>query len=151
MVCVTLILVSGLANFALFQAPSHKGQPLYHALFGIKFLAALVVFFLASALTGRSASLAPIRANARFWAGVAATLVIVIVAISASCGASRALFDLRRGVEIVPPGRPSLEPPIEPREDRARPDRALRMLDDVVVLALDGEQLDGAPTSFSAV
>jgi len=83
MVCVTLLLVSGIANFVIYQAPVHKGQPLYHALFGVKFLAAMVVFFLASALTGRSEALAGIRANARLWVGVAATLVIAIVLISA--------------------------------------------------------------------
>ena len=83
MVCVTLLLLSGIANFVLYQAPAHKGQPLYHALFGVKFLAALAVFFLASALTGRSGALASVRSNARFWAGVTATLVVLIVAISA--------------------------------------------------------------------
>lgn len=83
MVCVMLLLVSGIANFAIYQAPVHKGQPLYHALFGVKFLAALVVFFLASALAGRSAALAGIRANSKLWVGVAAALVIAIVLISA--------------------------------------------------------------------
>jgi len=83
MVCVTLLLVSGIANFVLYQAPVHKGQPLYHALFGVKFVAAMIVFFLASALSGRSAALARIRANSRFWVGVAATLVVAIILISA--------------------------------------------------------------------
>jgi len=83
MVCITLLLVSGITNFVIYQAPVHKGQPLYHALFGIKFLAAMIVFFLASALSGRSAALAGIRANARFWVGVTATLVLAIVLISA--------------------------------------------------------------------
>jgi uncharacterized membrane protein len=82
MMCITLLLVSGLANFVLYQAPAHKGQALYHALFGIKFMAALGVFFLASALSGRSAALARIRANARFWAGVTAFLVLAILLIS---------------------------------------------------------------------
>ena len=82
MICITLLLVSGVANFVLYQAPAHKGQALYHGLFGIKFLAALVVFFLGSALTGRSAALAPIRANARLYAGIAAALVLVILLIS---------------------------------------------------------------------
>jgi len=82
MACITLLLVSGLANFALYQAPAHKGQGLYHALFGTKFVAALVVFFLASALSGRSAALASIRANTRLWAGVAALLVLAILLIS---------------------------------------------------------------------
>lgn len=83
MVCVTLLLIGGIANFVIYQAPVHKGQPLYHALFGVKFLAALVVFFLVSALSGRSRALARIRAHSRFWVGVAATLVIAIVLISA--------------------------------------------------------------------
>jgi len=83
MACVTLLLVSGIANFVLYQAPFHKGQPLYHALFGVKFIAAMVVFFLASALSGRSAALARIRANSRFWVGVGASLVIAIILISA--------------------------------------------------------------------
>jgi uncharacterized membrane protein len=80
--CIGLLLVSGIANFALYQAPAHKGQALYQALFGVKFLAALVVFFLASALSGRSPALAGIRANARLYAGIAAALVLLILLIS---------------------------------------------------------------------
>ncbi len=82
MACITLLLASGIANFVLYQAPVHKGQALYHALFGVKFLAAMVVFFLASALTGRSAALAGIRTKARFWVAVNATLVLLILLIS---------------------------------------------------------------------
>jgi len=81
-VCTTMLLGSGLLNFMMFQAPMHRGQPLYHALFGVKFLCAMTVFFLGAALTGRTAALAPIRANARFWVGVSAALVIAIVLIS---------------------------------------------------------------------
>jgi len=82
MTCITLLLGSGLANFFLYQAPAHRGQPLYHGLFGLKFLMAMTVFFLASALTGRSAGLARIRANARFWTGLNAALVVAIVLVS---------------------------------------------------------------------
>ena len=82
MICITLLLVSGIANFFLYQAAAHKGQALYHALFGIKFLAALAVFFLASALSGRRQALAPIRANSRLYAGIAAALVLAILLIS---------------------------------------------------------------------
>lgn len=82
MACITLLLVSGIANFVLYQAPVHKGQSLYHALFGVKFLAAMIVFFLASALTGRSAALSGIRANARVWVAVNAALVLLILLIS---------------------------------------------------------------------
>jgi len=82
MACIAMLLVSGITNFVLYQAPAHKGQGLYHALFGIKFVAALGVFFLGSALYGRSAAFASIRANARLWAGVAVWLVLAIVLIS---------------------------------------------------------------------
>ena len=82
MACIALLLVSGIANFVLYQAPVHKGQSLYHVLFGVKFVAAMIVFFLASALSGRSAALAPIRASSRFYAGIAAMLVLAIVLIS---------------------------------------------------------------------
>jgi len=82
MACTTLLLASGLLNFILYQAPVHKGQSLYHALFGVKFLAAMLVFFLGAALTGRSAGLAGIRANARRWTGVTALLVLLILLVS---------------------------------------------------------------------
>ncbi|HVT82298.1 MAG TPA: hypothetical protein VHM90_16770 [Phycisphaerae bacterium] len=38
---------------------------IYHMLFGIKVLCAFIIFFLASALAGRSAAFAPFRRNAR--------------------------------------------------------------------------------------
>lgn len=81
-VCTTLLLLSGLANFVLFQAPVHRGQPVYHALFGIKFLAALAVFFLGAALTGRSPALENLRVRARFWTAVSAGLIVLILMIS---------------------------------------------------------------------
>ena len=82
MICIGLLLASGLANFFLYQAPAHRGQPLYHALFGVKFLLAMNVFFLASALTGRSPALERIRVNARYWTAVNAGLVLAILLIS---------------------------------------------------------------------
>ena len=82
MASTALLLGSGVLNFVPYQAPAHKGQALYHALFGVKFLAAMMVFFLGAALTGRSAGLAKIRTNAGFWTSVSAVLVVVILLIS---------------------------------------------------------------------
>jgi hypothetical protein len=82
MICITLLLASGLANFVLYQGPAHRGQALYQGLFGLKFLAALGVFFIASALTGRSEALQPMRESARFWASLNALLIVAIVLIS---------------------------------------------------------------------
>lgn len=80
--CTALLLASGLMNFMLFQAPAHKGQALYHALFGLKFLAAMGVFFLGAALSGSSPALQRIRARAPFWTAVNALLIVLIVMIS---------------------------------------------------------------------
>ena len=55
---------------------------LYHALFGAKFLAALGVFFIASALTGKSKALEGIRADAPKWLGIASILGILVVVLA---------------------------------------------------------------------
>jgi putative copper export protein len=81
-ICVALLLASGLANFLLFQSKLHHGQPVYHGFFGMKFLAALGVFFISSALVGRAPALQGMRDRAAFWARINALLVVVIVLIS---------------------------------------------------------------------
>lgn len=78
---IALFLISGLYNYS--QAiPLHKGDGPYHMMLGIKMLLALVVFFFASALVGRSQKLAGIRANRKRWLTVVVAIAAVIVAIS---------------------------------------------------------------------
>ncbi len=78
---IVLFLASGFYNY--FQAmPKHKGDGLYHGLIGTKILLALVVFFLASALVGRSEGLKRFRDNRPFWTKVMVGIALVIVAIS---------------------------------------------------------------------
>ncbi len=78
---IAFLLISGLINFInavkLYDLPK-----LYHPLFGIKFLLALVVFFIASVLAGRSSLADKFRQNARKWLTINAVLVVVIVLIS---------------------------------------------------------------------
>jgi len=69
-------------NFFVYQGPAHRGQVLYQGLFALKFVAAMCVFFIGSALTGRSAALQPMRDNARFWAGLNASLILLILLVS---------------------------------------------------------------------
>jgi uncharacterized membrane protein len=78
---ILLFLASGIYNY-LQAIPAHKGDGPYHALLGTKMLLALVVFFLASALVGRSSGLQRIRDSRRFWTIVMVALAFVIVAIS---------------------------------------------------------------------
>ncbi len=78
---IALFLISGFYNY--FKAmPQHKGDGLYHALIGTKIILALAVFFLASALVGRSAAFEGMRTNSSKWLTILCLLGIIIVAMS---------------------------------------------------------------------
>ncbi len=78
---IALFLITGFYNY--FKAmPLHKGDGLYHGLIGTKIILALGVFFLASALVGRSAAFEGMRSNSSKWLKILCLLGIVIVAIS---------------------------------------------------------------------
>lgn len=88
---ITLLLVSGLTNFLLFNnTVKSQGwadgqwmrQTSYHAIFGVKFLLALGVFYLASGLVGRGKGTAWIRQARARWLSVTLGLAIAIVMLS---------------------------------------------------------------------
>lgn len=80
---IALFLATGFLNYGrVLYLGTHKGDGLYHALLGTKILLAFVVFFLASALVGRSPAFAGLRQNPRKWLLVNLLLAAVIVAIS---------------------------------------------------------------------
>ena len=78
---ILLFLVTGFYNYFR-QMPNHKGDGLYHALVGTKILLALGVFFIASALVGRSRAFDRMRANRATWLTTIVLLAAIIVAIS---------------------------------------------------------------------
>ncbi|MCE9630746.1 MAG: sulfite exporter TauE/SafE family protein [Planctomycetia bacterium] len=88
---ITVLLATGLVNFLLFNARV-KGegwasgewmrQTSYHALFGAKFLLALVVFYFASALVGRGAGTAWVRNDRAKWLSVTIGLMLAVVLLS---------------------------------------------------------------------
>lgn len=79
---IALLLASGLYNFLVVTMPAHKGDGRYHMLVGIKMILAMVLFFLASALVGRSNALRGLREKARGTLVMMIILAAVIVAIS---------------------------------------------------------------------
>ena len=89
---ITLLLASGLTNYILMirlvkDAPELWGgdwmrQTGYHGLFGVKFLLAMIVFYLASGLVGRGASTQWIRNARKQWLSVTIGLGLAIVLIS---------------------------------------------------------------------
>lgn len=66
-VCIGLLLLTGGLNFVLLAIlPKVEPMP-YHAIFGIKFFAALAIFFLASALAGKAPGFAKMREKSGQW------------------------------------------------------------------------------------
>ncbi|MCP4642851.1 MAG: hypothetical protein GY851_20555 [bacterium] len=80
--CILFFLASGFYNYLLITRFNHRGQPLYHALFGIKFLIALPVFALAIALTSQRPWANPIQSRSRTWTGVLVVLAVAVVLVS---------------------------------------------------------------------
>lgn len=77
---ITVLIVTGFYNF---YARMSQVKPMpYHALFGLKFLLAMVIFFIASVLVGRSKGLKPMRDNAKFWLNVNVVLAVIVVLIA---------------------------------------------------------------------
>jgi uncharacterized membrane protein len=91
MASIGFLLLSGLVNYVLFLQTS-KTEPwegwrqtyngLYQGIFGMKFTVALVIFFIASALSGRSGALKVFRDNAKYWMTVNVILAMAVVALS---------------------------------------------------------------------
>lgn len=89
---ITVLVASGLANFLIFNArvkasPEEWGgtwmrDTSYHALFGVKFLIAMVMFYFASALVGRGAGTQWVRDDRARWGGVTLVLGVIVVLIS---------------------------------------------------------------------
>ena len=86
-VLIVVLLATGFYNYlvvARWRADAYpqelRGR--YHMLVGIKIIIALAMFFIASALAGRTAALASIRANAKMWLNILIVLGLALVAIS---------------------------------------------------------------------
>ncbi len=88
---ITVLLASGLANFLLFNSRvkaegwadgQWMRQTSYHALFGAKFLLALVAFYFASALVGRGQGTQWVRNDRAKWLSVTLGLTLAVVMLS---------------------------------------------------------------------
>ncbi len=88
---ITVLLASGLANFLLFNGRvkaegwadgAWMRQTSYHALFGAKFLLALVAFYFASALVGRGEGTQWVRNDRAKWLSVTLGLMLAVVLLS---------------------------------------------------------------------
>lgn len=78
---IGVLLISGLANFMI-TVKFYEVPKWYHSIWGTKFLLAMVMFFLSSALSGRSAMATKMRANATMWLNINLVLAVIIVCLS---------------------------------------------------------------------
>jgi len=79
---ITVLLLTGMVNFYfLVLAKDVKPMP-YHVIFGVKFLAAMFVFFVGTALVGRSAGFESIRSARAKWLTALLVTAALIVLIS---------------------------------------------------------------------
>lgn len=73
-----LILISGFYNVAMASIRYDVG-PVYNGIVALKILLGLALMFLASVLSGRSASAERYQARGKFWSGVAVLLSVALV------------------------------------------------------------------------
>ena len=83
---IALLLVTGFYQLWAIGLAKGKLDPSYHMWFGIKFVAALGVIFIASALAGRSQVLAGMRGKRGLWLATAAILALTTLWISQALG-----------------------------------------------------------------
>jgi hypothetical protein len=84
---IILFLVSGMYNYLVVTRFLHEDQALYHALFGVKFLLALVVFALYIVLTSTMKWSEGLREKNILWV----LLVLLVTAIVAIAGTMKTL------------------------------------------------------------
>ncbi len=85
MAAIGLLLLSGMYNFVVSSIPRAKEADVtavYHAIFGVKFLAAIGVFFLTSVLLGRAPAFDRMRATPGKWLALNALLAVAVVLLS---------------------------------------------------------------------
>jgi uncharacterized membrane protein len=92
---ILLFLVSGFWNFV--RGMKGPITPLYHPLMGVKILLSFGVFFLASALVGRSSAFEAMRKDSRKWLAV----TIALAALAAALGGAVKLFGHPSGKKEV--------------------------------------------------
>ncbi len=81
MLSIALLLLSGLYNTAMISM-NYKVPGYYHGLLGAKILLALMIFFIASVLAGRSSLAEKFRTNELLWLNVNIVLMVVLVCIA---------------------------------------------------------------------
>jgi uncharacterized membrane protein len=79
---IGLLVISGFYNFFTIGMEKSQDAPTYSMMFGIKFLIALTVFFITSALVGKAKAFDSMRAKSAKWMTINVVLGILVILIS---------------------------------------------------------------------
>jgi uncharacterized membrane protein len=99
-IATLLLLASGLFNY-IYTVKTYEMPASYHMLFGLKFLAGLVVFFLAALIAGRTSLALHIRQNIRLWLNVCLALSLMILILGS---VMRTYERTPKTAQEIPPG-----------------------------------------------
>jgi uncharacterized membrane protein len=80
-VAIALLFVSGFYNFAIISI-DYRLPRWYHAVFGVKFLLAFVIFTVAGLLVGKTPAADNARRHLRFWLNLNIALAVLVVMLS---------------------------------------------------------------------
>lgn len=80
-IAILLMILTGIYN-TIVQFPRHRGQPLYHSLWGLKVLLAVGVFFVAIAIVGKAPAFEKMRQKRLQWVTFNLVLAGAILLIS---------------------------------------------------------------------
>lgn len=81
-IAIFLLFITGLFNYMAVALPQHRGQSAYHAIFGVKFILAFVVFFIGSALAGRATAFEAMRRSAATWLTLNILLAFAVIGLA---------------------------------------------------------------------
>ena len=81
-IAIGVLLLTGFYNFFTIGLEKSQGAPIYSMLFGIKFLLALAVFFISSALVGKAKVFDGMRAKAGMWMAINVALGFLVILLS---------------------------------------------------------------------
>ncbi len=104
---IGLLFITGIVNFMLVAMPPKVDPMPYHGIFGLKFLVAMGVFFIASALAGKSPGLAKMRQAGHRWLTILLLLGVTIVFLSGLLVQVRHASDINRAQVVAPQTTPS--------------------------------------------
>jgi uncharacterized membrane protein len=80
-IAIGTLLISGLVNFII-TVKLYDLPKWYHPVWGVKFLLAMVIFFISSILAGKTALADKFRQNIRFWLNLNIFLAVAVVCLS---------------------------------------------------------------------